>query len=151
TVVTNIVSPSRASADSMASELRAGASWDSVCARHLAEGTPARQQCGSSSAVFDDYPDSALVANLRSLKKDEVLVQALSGEATGQYAICKFADRIEPRDRTFDEARTYVVREVTADQSERLLQAELARLRKKMPVVRNEHALATVDLELQAP
>ena len=40
------------------------------------------------------------------------------------------------------------MREVTADQSETQLQAELARLRKKTPVARNERALARVDLEL---
>ena len=36
----------------------------------------------------------------------------------------KMVERIEPRDRSFAESRTYVVREVTAAQSERLLQAE---------------------------
>ena len=147
-VVSNIVTPSRAKADSIGAELKAGAPWDSVCTRHIPEGTPAREQCGSTTSVPDAYPDSALVAGLKRLKKDEVLVQALSGDAAGNYVIVKFVERIEPRDRTFAEARTYVVREVTADQSERYLQAELARLRKKMPVRKNEKALAQVDLEL---
>jgi hypothetical protein len=147
-VIENIVTPSRSTADSMAAELEAGAPWDSVCARHLAEGTPARANCGSTTAVPDAYPDSALIATLKRLKKGDVVVQPLTGDAAGNFVIAKFDERVTPRDRTFAEARSYVVREVTADQSERILQAELARLRKKMPVQRNAKALASVDLEL---
>jgi len=148
TVVSYAVATNRASADSIASEVRAGAPWDSVCARHAPPDSPMRTGCGVTSAVLDNDPDSVLVAHLRGLKKGEVYVHALPGNAAGNFAIVKFAERINHRDRTFPEARAYVVREVTADQSERLLQAELARLRRKMPVQRNEKALASVDLEL---
>jgi hypothetical protein len=148
TVVTYVVSPRRAMADSIEAELRAGAPWDSLCKRYVTADSPMRGECGAMSAVFDTDPDSALVRRLKTLKKDGILVYALTGQAAGNFAVIKFQERIDGRNRTFDEARTYVVREVTADQSERLLQAELARLRKQMPVQRNQKALATVDLEL---
>jgi hypothetical protein len=145
-VVTNVVAPSQATADSLVAELRAGSPWDSVCARHMPDG-PMRQQCGSASSVYDDYPDSALVRVVRKLKKDEIVAQPLA-EQPPSVAVMKMVERIEPRERSFAESRIFVVREVTADQSETLLQAELARLHKRMPVTRNEHALARVDLEL---
>ena len=144
-VVTNVVAPSQATADSLVAELRAGSPWDSVCARHMPEG-PMRQQCGSASSVYDDYPDSALVKVVRRLKKDEIVAQPLAQPPN--VAVMKMVERVEPRERSFAESRTFVVREVTSDQSETLLQAELARLHKRMSVTRNERALARVDLEL---
>jgi hypothetical protein len=147
TVVTNVVAPSQATADSLVAELRAGSPWDSVCARHMPDG-PMRQQCGSASSLYDDYPDSGLVVAARKLTAGEVVAQPLSGPGAPSVAVMKFVERIEPRARSFAESRTFVVREVTADQSETQLQAELARLRKKTPVARNERALARVDLEL---
>ena len=147
TVVTNVIAPSQATADSLVAELRAGAPWDSVCARHMPEGEM-RRACGSATSVYDDYPDSALVRAIRKLAKDEVVAQPLAADTTGHVAVLKLVERIEPRERSFEEARTFVVREATADQSETRLQAELARLRKSTPVRRNEPALARVDLEL---
>ena len=147
TVVTNVVAPSQATADSLVAELRAGSPWDSVCARHMPEGEM-RKQCGSASSVADDFPDSALVKAIRKLKPGQVVAQPLTGRGAPNVAVMKFVERIEPRVRSFAEARTFVVREVTADQSETLLQKELARLRRTTKVQRNETALARVDLEL---
>ena len=82
TIVTNVVAPNQATADSLVAELRAGAPWDSVCARHMPPGDM-RQQCGSASTVYDDFPDSALVQAIKRLKKDELVAQPMTGPGAG--------------------------------------------------------------------
>ncbi len=144
-LVANVVTPGRATADSVLAELKAGASWDSVCARHVPAG-PTRDQCGSTSTLPDAYPDSALVQAVLKLKPGDLLAQPLAGESAGRYVVLRLVERVSYRPRTFEEVRTFVVREASAEQTERLLQAELTRLRRGMPVMRNERALGRVDL-----
>lgn len=143
-LVSNVVTPGQATADSLVLELKAGAPWDSICARHVPEG-PSREQCGGTSTLPDSYADSALVRAVRRLKPGDILAQALALPNRG-VVVLKMIEYVPFRMRPFDEARVFVAREVAAEQTEQLLQAELARLRKASPVTRNERALARVEL-----
>jgi hypothetical protein len=143
-LVANVVTPGQATADSLVEELTAGAPWDSICARHVPEG-PTRDQCGSTSTLPDAYPDTALVRAVRKLKPGDILAQALAPPNRG-VVVLKMIEYVPFRMRPFDEGRVFAARDVAAEQTERLLQAELARLRKASPVTRNERALARVEL-----
>jgi hypothetical protein len=146
-VVTNLVAPNKASADSIYAEIKRGDAWEAVCERHVPAGAPMLAECGKPATIFDDHADTLLVRAVKKLAPGELIEHPLA-PSNESYVVLKMIERVEPRARSFAEARTFVVREVQNDQGERLLQAELARLKKATPVTRNERALARVDLEL---
>jgi hypothetical protein len=106
---------------------------------------PTREQCGGTATLPDAYADTALVRAVRKLRPGDILAQALAPPNRG-VVVLRMIEYVPFRMRPFDEARVFAAREVAAEQTEQLLQAELARLRKASPVTRNDRALARVEL-----
>ena len=136
-----------ASADTMLKQLAAGMAWDSLCVRHAPAGTdPAN--CAQPQSLPDDFTDSSLVAGVKVLAPGQAAaLRFLTGNFSATaWMVVRMVERVPHRVRTYEEARTFAVRSVTAEQSETLLKQELARLSAGLKVTRNDAALARLDL-----
>ena len=139
--------PDSASADTVLKQLAAGARWDSLCVLRAPPGAdPA--SCSQPQSLPDDFPDSALVAGVRELAPGRTTVlRFLTGNGSARgWMVVRMVERVPYRLRTYEEARMFAVRNVTATQSELLLKQELTRLSAGLKVTRNETALARIDL-----
>ncbi|MEP7027711.1 MAG: peptidylprolyl isomerase [Candidatus Eisenbacteria bacterium] len=145
-LVNSLSAGDSAGAGSIVAEFRAGAPWDTLCARHLAAGSdPA--SCSQPAPLPDTFADTALVAAVRALAPGEVVAHRFdAGDGSpGAWMVLRLAERIPNRLRTFEEARAFAARDAAAEQSESLLRAELVRLARALKVIRNEAALARLD------
>ncbi len=143
-MVRNFTAPTQTAADSVVAALAAGTPWDTLCARFTGAG-PGREQCVKSIPVADDAPDSALVARLASLVPGGAYVRDETPQGT--YRVIQLAIRNPARIRPFEEARTYVARDLAGQQAESLLTSKMAAARKALPVTLNDRAIARFKLE----
>ena len=134
----------RATADSLVAVLAAGTPWDSLCARFANEPS-LKDPCGHVFTIAEDTPDSALVANLKALAPGRAYVRPEPGGAPG-FRVVQLVERKPMRLRPFEEARTFVGRDLAAVQAEDLVVAKMAELVRAMPKTVNESALARVRL-----
>ena len=96
----------------------------------------------------DPYPDTIFTAVLQGLKPGEasVLPMPASAATDERRLLVRLVGHTAPKFQSFEDARGYVMRDVAQDQSEGLLQAEIARLRTAAKVTTDERALARLDL-----
>jgi len=143
-IVKNWAVPTRATADSVVAVLAAGAPWDSLCAR-FGKSDPERESCNRTTSIADDAPDSALVANLKALSPGRAYVRDES--AQGIFRVVLLVTHNPARIRPFEEARTFVARDLAGRQAEDLLVAQMAAARKALAVTVNDRALSRLTLE----
>jgi len=137
-----------AAADTVLRLLASGTAWDSLCARRAPPGTDPGN-CKQPQSLPDNFSDSVLVASIKAIPPGETrAVPFLAGNHSATaWMVARMVERVPHRVRTYEEARTFVVRSAGAEQSETLLKNELARLRAGLKVTRNDAALARLDLE----
>lgn len=143
-LVSQLVVPAQATADSIVRVLAAGAPWESLCTR-FATAPYERESCGRTIAINDTGADSVLVARLAPLARGEAFARAESPD--GAWRVIRLVDRVAARIRPFEEARSFVVRDLAGREAESILTGQMAALVKAMPVRINERALAELDLE----
>ena len=136
--------PTSATADSVVAALTAGTPWDSLCARFTGGGQE-RENCMQSIAIAADAPDSALVARLALLVPGGAYVRDETPQ--GGYRVVQLVTRNAARIRPFEEARTYVARDLASRQAETLLTTQMAAARKALKVTLNDRAIARLTLE----
>ncbi len=136
--------PTPTTADSLVAALAEGTPWDSLCAR-FGGGDQERGDCMQSIAVADDAPDSALVARLALVTPGGAYVRDESPR--GGFRIIQLSARNPARIRPFEEARTFVARDLASQQAETLLTTQMAAARKALPVTLNDRAIARLTLE----
>lgn len=144
-LVSNFVVPTRGAADSVLAQLKTGTPWDTLCAR-AQPADAERGACAQTMSLPDSYPDSVLVRHVKQLAPGGVMAYPLP-DPSGGVAMIRLSERVPFRRRTFEEARAFVARDLANEQTEVILKAELARLKRGMPVTRNEAALARLDLD----
>jgi len=96
-------------------------------------------------AVADDAPDSALVAQLAGVAPGAAY--ARDERPRGGFRVVQLVTRNATRVRPFEEARTYVARDLAAQQAETLLTTRMAAARKALVVTLNDRAIARLTLE----
>ena len=143
-IVHNWAVPTRTTADSLVAALAAGAPWDSLCSR-FTRREQERSSCLQTVSVAADAPDSALVAQLAARAPGTAYVRDES--AQGVFRVVQLVTRNPARIRPFEEARTFVLRALAAQQAETLLTAQMAAARKALAVTMNQRALARLMLE----
>ncbi len=137
--------PDSLAADSLVAILNAGTRWNDWCAERFEAGR-GRDGCTNPRTIFDSDPDSAQVRRLAALKPSETWVRRMSAAPGSVWEVGQLIERVEGRLRSFDEARTFVVRALTADQVEKRLQSVLVELKQKTPARLNDAALARLEL-----
>lgn len=142
-VLSHLPVPTEATADSIVRALDTGTPWDSLCARYTTSSR-AREACSTTTSIAADAPDSALVARLAAMAPGEAFARAEPG---GVARVIRLVEQVPTRRRSFEEARAFVVRDVQAQQAEKILTTRMAELVKAMPVRINERALAGLQLE----
>lgn len=143
-VVRNWAVPAAATADSMVAAIAAGTPWDSLCAR-FARSEQERGSCMQTTSIADDAPDSALVARLKLLVPGGAYVRDES--AQGIFRVVQLVVHNPARIRPFEEARTFVARDLAGRQAEDILVAKMATARKALAVTVNDPALSRLTLE----
>ncbi len=136
--------PTSAIADSLVAAVAAGTPWDSLCGRN-ALNPQERENCMQSIPVADDAADSALVARLALLAPGGAFVRDESPR--GGQRVVQLVARNPARIRPFEEARTFVARDLAEQQAETLLTTQMAAARKALPVTLNDRAIARLTLE----
>jgi hypothetical protein len=138
---------SEAAADSMVKVLAAGTPWDTLCIKSAPPDVDP-SSCTREQSLPDNFVDSTLVRSVKALAPSgtgKVRFMTGNGGETA-WMVVRLVEHVPNRARTFEEARPLAVRNATAEQSETMLKAELARLSKGLKVTRNEAALAKLDL-----
>jgi hypothetical protein len=124
--------------------IAAGAPWDSLCAR-LSRSEQERANCVQTTSIADDAPDSALVARLKLLVPGGAYVRDES--AQGIFRVVLLVAHNPARIRPFEEARTFVARDLAGRQAEDILVAKMTAARKALAVTVNDSALSRLTLE----
>jgi len=148
-IITRMSTPSQAAGDSVQRALADGAPWDSICARRLRgseEGVI--KDCENELQLPDPYPDTIFAAVLTGLKPGEAAVLPIPQTTASdeRRLVVRLVWHKDRRYQSFEEARPFILRDVTQDESEQLLEAEIARLKIAAHVITFPSALARVDL-----
>ncbi len=137
--------PSRAAGDSIVARLASGTRWEDLCAERL-QDPHLRDLCVRGRAVADGDRDTLLVRDLARLSPGESLTRTASTSSGVTFMVWRVVERVPYRLRTFDEARTFAVRDVVNQQTEAKLASILSDLKRRTPVQVNQRALASLDL-----
>ncbi|MGH7724828.1 MAG: hypothetical protein ACREOU_05310 [Candidatus Eiseniibacteriota bacterium] len=144
-LVRTITVPGRAQGDSIVARLAAGTRWEDLCAERNSDPRE-RELCVQPRAVADADRDTLLVHDLARLSPGESFVRAGTTSQGVNNVVYQLVERIPYRLRTFEQARSFVVRDVASQQTEVKLAQILSDLKRRTPVEVNESALAALDL-----
>ena len=143
-LVKNWAVPTQVTADSLVAAIAAGTPWDSLCA-HFTSREQERSTCAQTTSIADDMPDTMLVTMLKLLAPGGAYVRVEPDG--GVYRVIQLVARNPARIRPFEEARTFVARDLAGRQAEAILIERMAAARKALRVTVNEPALARLTLE----
>lgn len=144
-IIRTMDAPTRAAADSLVDRLQSGTTWAALCAERYEEPR-VRDTCDRPRGLADADRDTVLVADIRTLKPGGALVRTQMVSTGPSYMVYQLIDRVPHSLRSYEDSRTFVLRDLVRDQTEARLAEVLKGLKKKTPLVVNEQALASLEL-----